>query len=187
MNAVLVASSLTTLVAVSGLIAIASRDHRCECATSQLVVAEGPNLQYASSVRSFSSEYSAASWSAQQALGAPNVYPRAGDIEGAWASREPDASSEFIELGFAQPMRASALLVYETFNPGAIASIELITERGAHISVPRSSHERSGGAAVSTFGTTCTGERIAAVRISLSSGNVAGWNEIDAVALMPCQ
>src|SRR5262245_31473669 len=79
-----------------------------------------PEPQWATTVRNFSSEYSTANWSAQQALGAPNVFPRSGDLDGAWASREPDATTEFIEVGFAQPQRASALEVYETYNPGAI-------------------------------------------------------------------
>ena len=33
----------------------------------------------------------------------------------------------------------------------------------------------------------CTAERVIAVRVTLDSKAVAGWNEIDAVGLIPCQ
>ncbi|HEY5927665.1 MAG TPA: hypothetical protein VIV11_38535 [Kofleriaceae bacterium] len=146
-----------------------------------------PTPQWASSVRAFSSEYSDSSWSVQQALGAPDVYPRSGDIANAWASSEADAPTEFLEVAFATPQRMRALEIYETFNPGAITRVELITEQGTRIVEPRRELRRNGGAAVSTFGTTCTKERIVGARLVVDSGNVAGWNEVDAVALLPCQ
>jgi hypothetical protein len=185
----LIVNSVVTLAAVSALVTHVARTDRA-CAVERVVettvVAPPASPQWASTVRSFSSQYSATSWSAQQALGAPDVYPRSGDEAGAWASREADGTTEHIELGFAQPQRMRALEIYETFNPGAITEVELITEQGAHLVVPRHELVRTGGAARSTFGTTCTRERIAAVRITVASSNVAGWNEIDAVGMLPC-
>ena len=190
----LVVNSIVTLAAIGALVATnVKSDPSCPPEVNQPLLVEPvlvdptpPQTQWASLVRDFSTEYSTSSWSAQQALGAPDVYPRSGDIAGAWASREPDAKSEFIELGFARPMRMRALEIYETFNPGAIASVELITEQGTRIE-PRQEFARTGGAARSTFGTGCTADRIVAVRITVASGKVAGWNEIDAVGMLPCQ
>ena len=189
----LVVNSIVTLATVGALVATnVKSDPSCPAEVKQPllaepVIVEPPQTQWASLVRDFSTEYSTSSWSAHQALGAPDVYPRSGDIEGAWASREPDAKSEFLELGFDRPMRMRALEIYETFNPGAITSVELITEQGTRIVEPRREFARSGGAARSTFGTACTAERIVAVRISVASGNVPGCNEIDAVGMLPCQ
>jgi hypothetical protein len=190
----LIVNSFVTFVAVGIAAWLAMRPER-ECPTvrivevgpSVLVQTPPPAPQWATSVRSFSSEYSTSSWSAQQALGAPNVFPRSGDEAHAWASSDADAVSEFIEVGFAQPQHAAALEIYETFNPGAITSVELVTEQGTRISLARRELRWSGGAAVSTFGNSCTAERIIAARITVASGKVAGWNEVDAVGLLPCQ
>jgi hypothetical protein len=187
----LVLNSFVTFVAVGTAAWLAMRPAPEQaCPTVRIVELSPPSPpapQWAASIRDFSSEYSTSSWSAQQVLGPPNVFPRWGDEASAWASREPDAATEFIEVGFATPQHARALEIYETYNPGAITHVELITEQGARISLPRRELRWSGGAAVSSFGTSCTGERIVAARLTVSSGKVAGWNEVDAIALLPCQ
>jgi len=185
----LIVNSGVTLAAVGVAAYFANQSRERSCPTPQVRVVEvaPPSPQWASTVRAFSSEYSSSSWSAEQALGAPNVYPRSGDEANAWASLDADAKAEFIELGFDQPQRTRALEIYETFNPGAITQVELITEQGARIVVPRRELRRSGGAAISSFGEACTRERIVGVRIAVASAKVAGWNEVDAVGLLPCQ
>ena len=191
----LVVNSFVTFVAVGVAAWLAVRPAPAlECPTvrvvevgpSAIALTPPPAPQWASSVRAFSSEYSTSDWSAQQALGAPNVFPRSGDEHGAWASRDADARTEFIELGFAQPQRTSALEIYETFNPGAIRTVELIAEDGTRLAAGRRELRWNGGAAVSSFGTGCTAQRIVAARITVESGKVAGWNEVDAVGLLPC-
>jgi hypothetical protein len=145
-----------------------------------------PPPQWASSVRALSSEYSSSSWSAQQVLGAPDVYPRSGDDAHAWASRDADAPVEFIEVGFATPQRARQLQIFETLNPGAIDRVELISASGKHIAIQRDATQPTGGAAIGTYDLGCTVEPIVAARITLASAKVPGWNEIDAVGLLPC-
>ena len=193
--AALVVNSIVTVVAVGTAAWALQTRQPAHCPTAgetrvvetRVVEVTPPQPQWATSVRAFSSEYSDSSWSVQQALGAPDVYPRSGDIANAWASSEADAPTEFIEVAFDKPQRMRALEIYETFNPGAITSVELITEQGTRIVEPRRELRRNGGAAVSSFGTTCTKERIVGARLVVDSGNVAGWNEVDAVALLPCQ
>jgi hypothetical protein len=162
-----------------------------------LAPSQPPPPQWASSVLAVSSQYSDTAWSARQVLGPPDVYPGSGDNGNAWASRDADAGNEFIEVGFAQPMPMRELQIFETYNPGAIASIDATTVSGRHIelaacrgtfiegacdaplAMPRT------GAQITRVPLTC-GEAIASVRVLLASGAVPGWNEIDAIGGVPC-
>jgi hypothetical protein len=155
-------------------------------------------IEWASSVRAVSSEYTTTSWSAQQVLGPPNVYPAGGDNANAWASREADAASEFIEVGFAQPTPMRELQIFETYNPGAIASVETIDVLGRHTTMISCGGTFTTGACHATqiraAGTTAQitkvplacGAPLAAVRVTLASGAVPGWNELDAIGGVPC-
>jgi len=149
-------------------------------------VATAPGLQWATSVLGWSSEWSPTSWSAKNVLGAPNVYPAHGDLQLAWAARDPDAPVEFIEVGFAQPMRASALSIVETFNPGAVSEVELVTTSGKRITIQREVGPAGAQARVNEVAFACTDEPIASVRVTLASREVPGWNEIDAIGLVGC-
>jgi hypothetical protein len=138
-------------------------------------------------VRGVSSQYSATSWSAQAVLGPPDVYPASGDNARAWASLTADGAPEWIEVAFAQPTSISAVDIFETYNPGAIQTVHLITTSGQDI-VARSG--RNGLAAAGSQDTKiavgCTQEPIAAVRVELDSQAVPGWNELDAIGVLPC-
>jgi hypothetical protein len=156
---------------------------------SRPVTQRAERVIWASSVLGYSTQYSDTAWSAQQALGAPNVYPRHGDIQQAWASRTADDQDEWIELGYDEPRMVSAVEIYETYNPGAIETVELITTSGRRIqlrgpSLPDDSEVTDVNKAV--IQTPCTSEPIAAVRINVGSVGTKGWNEIDAVGLVPC-
>lgn len=145
-------------------------------------------VMWASAVLGVSTEYSETSWSAHQALGAPNVYPQHGDIAQAWASKSADEHPEWIELGYATPRAISAVEIYETFNPGAVSTVELITTSGRRIELRPASlpTQEVTAAKKRVIETPCTSEPIAAVRINLASQQVSGWNEIDAVGLVAC-
>lgn len=156
-----------------------------------------PAIVWASSVRAVSSEYSPTSWSAQQVLGPPDVYPASGDNPKAWASREADAPSEFVEVGFAQPVALRDLQLYETFNPGAISSVEVIGVSGHRTTLYACGGTFTAGAcdapiAAGGQGARIThvplacGEPVAAVRVTLASSAVPGWNELDAIGGVPC-
>jgi hypothetical protein len=146
-----------------------------------------PLIDWATTVIEFSTQYSDNGWSAQQVLGPPDVYPAYGDIVRAWASKGADDRDEFIEVGFARPGLISAVEVYETYNPGAIDRIELVTVRGRRIDVPVSGPAPvPGTSARRQFEFRCTKEPIASVRLHLDSPKVAGWNEIDAIGVVPC-
>ena len=142
---------------------------------------------WATSVLGYSTQYSDTAWSAQQALGAPNVFPNHGDIQQAWASRTADAQDEWLELGYDQPRAVSAVEIYETYNPGAIGTVELITTSGRRIQLRGPTLEATSAPANRlVLQTPCTSEPIAAVRINVASTTTEGWNEIDAVGLVTC-
>jgi hypothetical protein len=147
-----------------------------------------PGLVWASSVIGVSSEYSADQWSAREVLGAPDVFPSAGDHPHAWASRTADDTDEWIAVGYAQPVPIDAVEIYETYNPGAIDRVELTSVEGHTIAV------YAGSAAAGTTAAgkrriefPCTVEAIASVRVHLDSAAVPGWNELDAIGVAPCR
>lgn len=143
-----------------------------------------PPMLWAASVREVSSQYSATSWSAARALGAPDVPVIGADHANAWASLTADDQPEFLEVALPEAAHLSAVEIFETFNPGAVSQIELISESGAR--TPLGSGQtytaRSRRAAME-----CTPERIVAIRVTVDSPRVAGWNEIDAIGAQPCQ
>jgi len=148
--------------------------------------AAAPATVWASAVRGVSSEYSATSWAATQALGAPDVYPAHGDLAKAWASKGADDQAEWIELGFETPRAISAVEIYETFNPGAVARVELVTTSGRRIPIQPDRTPPGPTSRKLRLDVACTSEPIAAVRVDLDSPAVTGWNELDAVGIVPC-
>jgi hypothetical protein len=146
-----------------------------------------PEPVYATSVRGFSTQYTADSWAATRALGAPDVYPAGGDNANAWASRDADAPTEFLEVGFDEPHRLRALDIFETYNPGAISHVEVITADGAHRAVYDAKARPMGVPSYKRdIAFACTDQPVVAVKVTLDSGAVPGWNEIDAIGGMPC-
>ena len=146
-----------------------------------------PQIVWASSVRGFSSQYSTGSWSAAQVLGAPNVYPAHGDNASAWASLGADDRDEWIEVGFDRAGSVSAVEIYETYNAGALDRVELITQSGRIIAAQPGGLAPSGAtSARRSVNVSCTSEPIVAVRVHVASMKVAGWNELDAIGVVPC-
>ena len=146
-----------------------------------------PAIQWASTVRGVSTQYTASSWAATKVLGAPDVFPGNGDNASAWASLGADDRDEWIEVGYAQPMQISAVEIYETFNPGAISAIELITADGEHIAAYQGAPGATGQTSNKLRAEVgCTSSPIVAVRVQLASTTVPGWNELDAIGLVPC-
>ncbi len=83
--------------------------------------------------------------------------------------------------------RVSAVEVYETFNPGAVTQLELVSASGARSVVYRARAEKLGSATrVLRADIGCTSEPIVAMRVTIDSRAVEGWNEIDAIGVVPC-
>lgn len=93
--------------------------------------ASGIVQQVARSVIGFSSEYSTTSWSAAQALGAPNT-PTYGDSQTAWAPAPINGTTEFITLGYDVPVYATGAIVVETYGNGFVRRVEALDVDGQY-------------------------------------------------------
>ncbi|AKD58418.1 OmpA family protein [Spirosoma radiotolerans] len=94
------------------------------------------SVQWASRVVGVSSEKKGENYGEQykaiQALGRPNKLPDVGESPCAWAPFYADGTAdEWIQVGFAKPMRARQIVVAENVNPGSIVKVIAIDEKGA--------------------------------------------------------
>ncbi|HEY8746404.1 MAG TPA: hypothetical protein VIM11_00410 [Tepidisphaeraceae bacterium] len=124
-------------------------------------------------------------WGPEQATGAPDTWPKSGDIGTAWASKTPDGQPEWLELTYAEPMHPAAALVYETYNPGALTRITAIDADGKELELwagadPTAAGSEKGISVVPLHAAT----EFKTIRIYIDSQKVPGWNEIDAVGLV---
>ena len=107
------------------------RSYLCALSASVLVTGSSgfaaPVDQFASSVIDFSSQWGSGSWSAAQALGAPNTFGY-GDINTAWAPSSRNGSLEFITVGFSTPVYASEVTVRETDGNGFVYQIDVLDQ-----------------------------------------------------------
>jgi beta-lactamase regulating signal transducer with metallopeptidase domain/biopolymer transport protein ExbD len=131
------------------------------------------------------------SWSPEQMLGPPDVKEHS-DNPKAWAARDPDQGMEWVRLGFERPVKAAAILIYESFNPGAVTSVQILgpSHSGEQIVWDAGSN----GPNVKTDKNVLTfpiqnptWNPISSVHIRLDERRVAGWNEIDAVGLVDAE
>lgn len=123
------------------------------------------------------------SWGIEQVTGPPNTRTY-GDQPTAWASQTQDGQPEWIEVQYAQSVKPFEIVVYETYNPGAITKVtafdqfgnEGILWEGLDPSPPKPSIGVSTFKVKPSFATD-------RVRIYLASDKFPGWNEIDAIGL----
>ena len=142
-------------------------------------------IRWVDSVITFSSEYSTSSWSANQVIGIPNVYPGYGDNSYAWASSTSDGQREFLELHFEEAAPASKVAIYETLYPGAVDTVyvrnpntnawEIVWQGTAEVA--------DYTARIFEVYFPLTSYSVSDVRLAINSPAVPGYNEIDAVAL----
>lgn len=142
-------------------------------------------INYADSVISFSSQYSAFNWSANQTLGYPNAYPSYGDIITAWAHSTADGQREFIELNFNNPMPIDSIWIYETWYGGSVDTIYVLNPTTSNWEVVYSGAVAPvTSASIFKVGFPMTTFNVSTIRIAMDSPSVFGWNEIDAVAIV---
>jgi len=139
---------------------------------------------WASAVIGFSSCYGDASWSGEQALGAPDVYPQHGDVAQAWATRERDQGWEWIAVRFPKPVATRAILLVETFNPGALARVDDLTDQQRPVELWKGETPGSTQSRVVRL-ELAEPRDMSAIRVVLDTHRQAGWNEIDAIGLVP--
>ncbi|MBK5277863.1 MAG: OmpA family protein [Bacteroidia bacterium] len=93
------------------------------------ITASSQVVQWASTVIDVSSELTPVQYSAQQALGKPNVLPAGGQNPNAWTPDKPKRK-EFIKVGFTTPIQIQQIAIAESHNPSAIFKIYTYDEAG---------------------------------------------------------
>jgi hypothetical protein len=122
-------------------------------------------------------------WGFEQVVGPPNTVGP-GDIGTAWASRSQDEEDEWLLCEYAEPVQPAAVLIYETYNPGAVVRVTAFKLDGKEVEVwagedplpPEAGH----GVSVIPFKVDFKTNR---VKVYINSPAFPGWNEIDAVGL----
>jgi CubicO group peptidase (beta-lactamase class C family) len=144
-----------------------------------LVDGEGAALAYATTLDW--SQAPVANAAASQATGAPNG--GVGETMYAWAPATADAGVEWLSLSWNRPVRARAIHVQFTQIPDVVTSVEI----GGHNNHPNTLSPRritaQNGAPVQVYTLAETGMHNA-VTLHMNTADVAGWPQIDAVALV---
>ena len=120
-------------------------------------------------------------WHARQATGQPDT-PEAGDHQTAWTSATPDGGREWLTLTFARAVAVDRVRIVESYNPGAVTGVVGL-HQGGEVELWRGLDptRRAPKALVVRADRPIVTDRI---RVELDTSRVAGWNEIDAVALI---
>lgn len=123
------------------------------------------------------------SWSVRQVLGQPDT-PRAGDYGTAWASASQDSGVEWLVVEFPRSVEVTKIQIEETYNPGAVDRVCSVDFKGHETEVWKGTDPTAVGAgrgvSIIVPDQPVSSRRF---KIYLDSARVAGWNEIDAVAL----
>ncbi|KXK28376.1 MAG: outer membrane protein [Bacteroidetes bacterium OLB12] len=143
----------------------------------------GQSVQWASKVLDVSSELTPIQYSAQQALGKPNVLPAGGQNPGAWTPDKPKRS-EFIKLGYDKPMQIQQIAIAESYNPGALYKVFIYDEAGREypvntfnpMAVPLQ------GRMLNVFVEKTT-YKVAAVKLEFDGSALPDYFSVDAVAI----
>jgi F-box/leucine-rich repeat protein 4 len=90
----------------------------------------------------------------------------------------------FVEVDFAAAVRPDAVQVYESFNPGAIARVEARAPDGTWVVLWEGVARQAPAPAVFDPPLASWPHPVRTLRLVLDTDRVAGWNEVDAVALV---
>lgn len=143
----------------------------------------GQVVQWASKVLDFSSELTPVQYSAQQALGKPNVMPAGGQNPNAWTPDKPKRL-EFLKLGYDNPMQIEQIAIAESHNPSALFKIyaydEIGTEHLIHSFNP--SPVPLKGRMLNVF-VEKTPYKVVAIKLEFDGEALTDYFSIDAVAV----
>ena len=124
-------------------------------------------------------------WGPEQATGEPDTPPDGTLIGAAWASKTADGQDEWLLLKYEKPLIPVRIEIHEAYKPGAVYKVSAFKEDGKEVVVwsgkdPTPWQSKSGVSKIPLkmdFKTQY-------IKVYLNSKGVAGWNEIDAVALV---
>jgi hypothetical protein len=125
-------------------------------------------------------------YSPEQATGAPDT-PHVGDHPTAWAPLEHSSGEEWLKLTYEQPIEAVAVVVYETWNPGAVVRLEVLDAAGKLLHElkveDRATQSKRPHVAVFPLPGGASAP-VSRLKMIIDSRRVQSFNEIDAVGLL---
>ncbi len=145
--------------------------------------ASAQQVQWASKVIGYSSQLTPVQYSAEQALGKPNVLPAGGQNPNAWTPDKPKRN-EYVTVGFANPMQIEQIAVAESYNPGALYKVYAYDEAGKEylINTLNPNSVPLQGRMLNLF-MQKTPYKVAAVKLEFDGKAVPDYFSIDAVAI----
>lgn len=152
--------------------------------------AKASQIYWADTVISVSSEYSSntniKAYTAQQTLYSPNAMPETSTFfETSWSPSQENSGTEFIHVGFKNPIRANKLIICEPVNPGSIVSIDFFDAKNNKLFnlTDRNGFKRTHNTNVLVLPFQLSKELISQVKLTLNTSLVRGYNQIDAIGL----
>jgi len=122
-------------------------------------------------------------WGPEQATGPPDTNA-AGDIQTAWASQTQDGQDEWLLLEYPEPVVPAAVLVYETYNPGALVRVTAFRPDGTEVELWKGQDPTTADSDMGTSEVPVKADfKTNRIKVYFDSKNVPGWNEIDTVGL----
>lgn len=147
---------------------------------------QAQEVQWASELLRFSSQYAEKSYSAQQVLGRPNMLPQYGSSQVAWAPRNADNNRiDYVWVSFAEPIHVQQIAIAENLNPGAIYRIYLYDERNRKHEVFEDKAPKAalGPGRMFRHFIDRTPYKVTSLRLEINSKAVPGMNQIDAIGI----
>lgn len=146
--------------------------------------AAAPLSQYASTVKGFSSQWSAGSWSAAQVLGAPNTFGY-GDIATAWAPGNQNGTLEWISVGFDTAVYANGATIRETSGNGFVYQVDVIDTLGNLHQVWNGNDSSAAGVPFDfSMSWATTSYLVSGLKVYVNTNSTSTWEEIDAISLL---
>jgi len=151
------------------------------------LVSAAQQVQWASEVIRFSTEYTRKQFAAKQVLGKPDKLPAFGESAVAWAPSTPDnAAGEFIHVKFTNPQAVKQIAIGESNCPGSIKEVILFTPTGKKYSVYLNEAIKpeftTGGRMFRVF-IPLTDYLVSEVKVVLNTKAILGMNQIDCIAI----
>lgn len=151
-------------------------------------LAQAQQVQWATKVISFSSEYSAGNgqqYRAIQVLGKPNKLPQAESGASAWRAAQADTGEEWVKVGFETPTSIRQIVIAENFGAGCVTTVLAYDTQGQEYVLYKSKPEATqrGAGIHRIWLPKLTPYQVAAIKVVLDTKLVEGWNEIDAIGI----
>ncbi|MBW8051250.1 MAG: OmpA family protein [Cytophagales bacterium] len=156
-----------------------------------IITSHAQDVQWASKVLDFSTQYGSRQYSAEQVLGPPDKLPSHGSSPNAWAAKLDGAlnrkqvkGAERLKVGYKKPMKIQQVVIAENFNPGAVEKVFLFdTKDNKHEVYSGEVGLAADSSRMFNVFFPMTDYKVKAVEIIIQCGKIPGWNEIDAIGI----